>query len=71
MAYPQLTHDKDNTTMMQMYLAHDANVPKPRGQGKGMVLLHQMYIFGRRLFLLYGTFCDGMFSDGMFSDWDV
>ena len=28
MAYPHLTHDKDNTTMLPMYLTHDANVPK-------------------------------------------
>ena len=44
MAYPQLTHDKDNTTMMQMYLAHDANVPKPRGQGKGMATSPKLII---------------------------
>ena len=42
--HPQLTHDKDNTTMMQMYLAHDANVPKPRGQGKGMATSPKLII---------------------------
>ena len=42
-----------------------------------MVLPNHMYIYGEDIFLLYGTFSDGMFSDGMFSamgrlvPWDV
>ena len=75
MAYPNLTHGKDNTTMMPMYLTHDANVPKPCGQGKGMVTSPKLVIV---LVLWYETFwyCMGCLVMGslltlMFSDWDV
>ena len=49
---------------MRLYhLSHGGHAKNPE-----MVVPNHMYIYGGDIFLLYGTFSDGMFSDGMFSD---
>ena len=58
MAYPNLAHEKDNTTMMLIYLIHKAK--EKEWLSLTLPKLIKLII---GLILWFGTFSDGMFSD--------